>query len=278
MKLRVLDLFSGIGGFSVGLERTGRFETTAFCEPDDYASEVLKKHWPAIPNIKCGVVGLNSLLKRALMSSRLASPVRIYPLLASAPDLPVPVRDSFGHLCEPFAWFDRQSHCWRTFQRCLVEGWEVFSGTWPRSGMTRNGIAFRRAPLVPLTKGTASGSLLPTPTVSGNHNRKGSSTNSGDGLATYVARNPLPTPRPCSGLRSSGANRTEIMRALEKWPTPTARDWKDGTAQSCRNVPVNGLLGRAVHQGDQQETGGTLNPTWVEWLMGFPSGWTDLDA
>ncbi len=63
MKLRVLDLFSGIGGFSVGLERTGRFETTAFCEPDDYASEVLKKHWPAIPNIKCGVVGLNSLLR-----------------------------------------------------------------------------------------------------------------------------------------------------------------------------------------------------------------------
>ena len=31
-KLRVLDLFSGIGGFSLGLERTGGFETAAFCE------------------------------------------------------------------------------------------------------------------------------------------------------------------------------------------------------------------------------------------------------
>ena len=31
------------------------------------------------------------------------------------------------------------------------------------------------------------------------------------------------------------------------WPAPTTRDYKDGTAQACRNVPVNGLLGRAVH-------------------------------
>ena len=33
------------------------------------------------------------------------------------------------------------------------------------------------------------------------------------------------------------------------WPTPTQRDWKDGSAEACRNVPVNSLLGRAVHCG-----------------------------
>ena len=33
------------------------------------------------------------------------------------------------------------------------------------------------------------------------------------------------------------------------WPTPTQRDWKDGSAQACKNVPVNSLLGRAVHCG-----------------------------
>lgn len=48
-KLRVLDLFSGIGGFSLGLERTGAFTTTAFCEIDPYCREVLKKHWPDVP-------------------------------------------------------------------------------------------------------------------------------------------------------------------------------------------------------------------------------------
>ena len=48
-KLRVLDLFSGIGGFSLGLERTGGFETVAFCEIDPFCRKVLAKHWPGVP-------------------------------------------------------------------------------------------------------------------------------------------------------------------------------------------------------------------------------------
>lgn len=47
--LRVLDLFSGIGGFSLGLESTGLFETVAFCEYDDHKKKVIKKHWPNVP-------------------------------------------------------------------------------------------------------------------------------------------------------------------------------------------------------------------------------------
>lgn len=46
MPLKVLDLFSGIGGFSLGLKRTGGFETIAFCESDPYCQKVLNKHWP----------------------------------------------------------------------------------------------------------------------------------------------------------------------------------------------------------------------------------------
>ena len=46
--MRILDLFSGIGGFSLGLERAG-METVAFCEFDKKAQLVLKKHWPKIP-------------------------------------------------------------------------------------------------------------------------------------------------------------------------------------------------------------------------------------
>lgn len=46
-KLKILDLFSGIGGFSLGLERAG-METVAFCEIDPHARAVLKKHWPDV--------------------------------------------------------------------------------------------------------------------------------------------------------------------------------------------------------------------------------------
>lgn len=48
-KLRVLDLFSGIGGISYGLESTGGFETVAFCEVDPFCREVLAAHWPGVP-------------------------------------------------------------------------------------------------------------------------------------------------------------------------------------------------------------------------------------
>lgn len=49
MKLKVLDLFSGLGGFSLGLERTGGFETVAFCEIDPFCRQVLAQYWPGVP-------------------------------------------------------------------------------------------------------------------------------------------------------------------------------------------------------------------------------------
>lgn len=47
--LKLLDLFSGIGGFSLGLERSGGFETVAFCEIEPYCRKILAQHWPDVP-------------------------------------------------------------------------------------------------------------------------------------------------------------------------------------------------------------------------------------
>ncbi|NNM31959.1 MAG: DNA (cytosine-5-)-methyltransferase [Gemmatimonadetes bacterium] len=47
--IHVLDLFSGIGGFSLGLESTGHFRTIGFCEIEPFCREVLRKHWPDVP-------------------------------------------------------------------------------------------------------------------------------------------------------------------------------------------------------------------------------------
>ena len=46
--LKTLDLFSGIGGFSLGLERTGHFKTVAFCDNDKFSNLVLQKHWKGV--------------------------------------------------------------------------------------------------------------------------------------------------------------------------------------------------------------------------------------
>jgi hypothetical protein len=196
-------------------------------------------------------------------SSAAASPAKTSPT-------PGPARGSTGHVRvfgpstpDSFANFDPATSSWRTSQLSLLEDSGEFSETWPRSGMTRNGTAYQLRPSAPLTGGTASGSL-PTPTA-------------GD----------------AKSARNATAGRT--------WGTPTARDWKD--TGDLTNVPENGLLGRQVVNRESRPTptksdgeggpgnsgrqggenlrtaaGGSLNPTWVEWLMGFPLGWTDLGA
>ena len=85
------------------------------------------------------------------------------------------------------------------------------------------------------------------------------------------------------------------------WPTPTTQDSRDGSkmrkeakgrhAMSLNNAVAmwptpNASSGTGPGHPDSKQgaenlqtvVGGTLNPTWVEWLMGFPIGWTDLDA
>lgn len=63
------------------------------------------------------------------------------------------------------ARFDPDSSSWRTSQRCLIEGWESFSETWPESGMTRSGQLFPHAPWALHTCDDEC-SLWPTPTAS----------------------------------------------------------------------------------------------------------------
>ena len=79
----------------------------------------------------------------------------------------------------------------------------------------------------------------------------------------------------CLILKLRLSERRTGASASHLWPTVTARDYKDGTAKSCANVPVSSHLGRAVHVYNPNNTG-SLNPDWVEWLMGYPIGWTEV--
>jgi len=142
--------------------------------------------------------------------------------------------------------FDPALSSWKTSQRCLVEGWETFSETWPRSGMMQNGTAYQLPPLVPLIDATESG-LLPTPAAS---DFKGSPTGPalqkrqemtrGVRLEEYLFRQQLPTP-------SAGSSHT--VGRLDEW----------GGANPFRGTPVGKLH---------------LSPLFVEEIMGFPIGHT----
>ena len=126
----------------------------------------------------------------------------------------------------------------------------MFSETWPRSGMTRGGIAFPLQPLAPLTSATGSGSW-PTPHAN---------CHTGAGHQG----------------RDYGLN---VQTAVKMWPTPAAHEarlgyqrrdtGKKGSQKSRTTVVINLMGGR-------EQASGQLNPQWVEWLMGFPIGHTDL--
>ena len=155
---------------------------------------------------------------------------------------------------------DHDGSFWKTSQGCLalanLEGRHSVRSSliWPRCGWISSGTCYRQETLVRRTYESASG----------------------------LSRAPL-------------------------WPTPMARDWKDG--HYCPNVPLNTLgravwptptaqdsyndatpsqwkrnsdpLNVAVHRDGSSmvklEGSGSLNPAWVEWLMGYPVGWTDCE-
>ena len=138
-----------------------------------------------------------------------------------------------------FARWNRATSSWRTPQGSLFADLEPCSLIWPRWGSMHDGACWAQTKRALPTNANAFGFLLPTLTVNGNHNRKGLSEASGDGLST----------------------------ALKKLPTLKASDATRGDCPSEQARESSALVSVA---------GGPLNPTWCEWFMGWPLGWTEL--
>ena len=207
-------------------------------------------------------------------SSAEGSPARTFPLPEREPDLPESGAGSGLSLPGSFASYDPDSLSWKTYQHCLDGGLETYSETWPRAGTMRDGTAYLHKPLAPLT-GVTGSSLsrgeYPTP--------------SGTEWATPSAASAT------GGQRSrSGKLRGELLLGGQaigatSWPTPTSSDSKSSGSKGYNGNEFMTLTDATVRDGRQDPTtcthGGeckpTLNPRFVEWLMGFPVGWTDLD-
>ena len=200
------------------------------------------------------------------MSSVVASPAKTSPLLARALGLREAARAYGRSTPDLLASFDPATSSWRTSQHCLVEGLTVFSETWPRSGSMRNGTAYQRQPLVPLTKGTESG-LWPTPTKVYTREKW-----TAEQLADRQAQVKAETLAKGKHHTGNGFG-LNLAQAVRLWPTPTKRDYRSGSmAHWERRQGTRNLNDKIALEGN----GGLLNPTWVEWLMGFPLGWTEL--
>lgn len=183
--------------------------------------------------------------------------------------------------------YDRDSCSWRTHRSLWDEDLSACSLTLPKWGSMRDGVL---SELLTLERPTAANDagLWPTPNVP----------NGGRSCAHVTEWSE-------SG-KTAYHNGKKVQvgpeHAARYWPTPIATEWKNGCGKTGNRAPEKaakaGLkLGEAVRiwatptvcgnynragasaksgDGLATQAGGSLNPTWVEWLMGWPLGWTDL--
>ena len=158
------------------------------------------------------------------------------------------------------ARFDPSTSSWRTAQPSLLGDSDECSVTWPRSGMTADGQCWELPKLGRSTSATDSG-LWPTPTCP----------NGGRSVAHVTDWRSERTAYTSSGKKVQ----VDLAQAVKRWPTPTAVT-NSGGAAMCKwgGSGSREMLKKLVTPA---ELNGALNPTWVEWLMGWPLGWTDLE-
>jgi hypothetical protein len=138
---------------------------------------------------------------------------------------------------ESLAKYDPDSRSWKTHQCLLFEESTESLGTFAKWGMTLGGELFPLRIPAHLIYARESGF-------------------SPDGISTFHTPN-------TTGLDGGSNSRNALKKKSNAWPTPNCGDAKNNGGK-CHQVSL------------QTEVGGNLNPPWVEWLMGWPIGWTDL--
>ena len=251
-----------------------------------------KCFWPASGTESCGDSLSGTMLKLSQgangeglsISSAGDSPARTLVLPARELGLRVSGAGCGVSLPGSLARWDRDTFSWRTSQLCLFEEGCECLATLPRWGMTVVGELY---PLpTPELRTCASGSgFWPTPDAG--------VFNISESVESFLAR-----AERMGEKHNHAPFRPPLGVAVKMWPTPQARDWRSGktgaaTAEkNCRplsevvvwSTPTSadgmggpGNSGRAGGENLRTQVGGSLSPIFVEWLMGFPIGWTGLE-
>jgi DNA (cytosine-5)-methyltransferase 1 len=263
-KLRVLDLFSGIGGFSLGLERTGGFETVAFCEIEPFPRRVLAKHWPKVP-IYDDV--------RTLTAERLAADgIAVDVICGGFPCQDISIAGAQGGLDA------ERSGLWSEIARLageirprlvIVENVaNLLAGPSERPGWWFGRVLGDLAAL----GYDAEWHGIPASAVGAEHDR--------DRVWIVAHLDPMRELQPQGreqdqrrragdGVEAPAADADQARHQGGCKPERTIRMWQ-GSSRGCDLPSTMRIL--------YPESTGIINPSWAEGFMGFPIGWTELDA
>jgi hypothetical protein len=207
--------------------------------------------------------------------------------------------DTYGlGYAKPLANYDLDTRSWRMYEATLLSDSPPFSGSWPASGMTLNGKLFPQTLLVRHISENELSSW-PTPVSSSSMDEDISTVRSRldkgkpykSRLIEAIALAPTPSgnwPTPLASdvytdnLKSSqqkdgSMHSVSLGQAVQMWPTP-----RSNTAMASLITPEiandpKRFPNLETVVGRREQVTGRLNPMWVEWLMGFPLGWTDLE-
>lgn len=214
-----------------------------------------------------------------------------------------------------FARYDHDTSTWKTAQCSLLEGLDEFSETWPKWGSMRDGASYllptpalricvsesgswatpsasdarRGGTITPNMTGTSLAQQVntpeywPTPTASlGSKGGRVTPRKGREGGTLIEAVSARMWPTPCArdyrspnskpfSERGGGKKDEQLNNAVRFWPTPTA-----GSKNSAGSLQEWGGSKNWVRTENPELARGQLNPAWVEWLMGWPIGWTEL--
>ena len=271
--MRHVDLCSGIGGFALGFEWAGLSTPVLFCDIEPWCRSVLRKHWPHVP--------IHSDVKE----------------LANDAERLIPDCDilTAGYPCQPFSSAGKRQgeqddrHIWPYIRQIVAHKrptWTVFENVYGHVSLGLDTV------LTDLeTEGyTTRTFIVPACGVGAPHRRdrlwivgytedngcdRGSEGVGREGTESQQDESQLEIWSQLSGPGSDVADtdmqdRKYLCAAVKMWPTPSASEHKAGQPGD----KMQKMLGN--HPEVRQSGTGTLNPTWVEWLMGYPKGWTDL--
>lgn len=230
----------------------------------------------------------------AQLTSSLAA-IRASRLARLGSDLDQKTRDTFGPSSARLSGsYDPDEFSSRMSKVTSLSGLTKSSATWKHEVTTRRGEYSQRLKSGHPTSESGSTSW---PTV------RTTDTHQGRGVVVINGKLYRPSKHLKAGKLVGGAN---LADAAQMWPTPSARDWKDTPGMAQEATDKSGKfrnridqLARSVYYREREmfptpdagaakgrgatsasgrsRLGGALNPTWVEWLMGVPTGWTAFD-